>query len=113
MEASSTGTRPGRVEVEIDDVEGGWLISVSDDGPGIAPSDHERIFEIFQTVSPNGSSGSTIDDRRGRSSGLGLAIVKKIVDSRGGKIWLESTLGEGARFIVHLPDSSENFDIAT
>jgi len=81
--------------VEIDDVEDGWQISVRDNGPGIAPMHRERIFEAFQTASerPQGSP----------SGGLGLAIVKKIVESHSGRVWVESELGVGSRFVVWLP----------
>jgi signal transduction histidine kinase len=62
---------------------------VSDDGPGIAPEFHERIFEIFQTLQPR-------DQVEG--SGIGLAIVKKSVESSGGTIQVESAPGEGTTF---------------
>jgi signal transduction histidine kinase len=63
--------------------------SVSDDGPGIDPAFHERIFQMFQTLRPR-------DQVEG--SGIGLAVVEKIVTSVGGKIGLESTPGEGTTF---------------
>ena len=69
----------------IDRVE----FSVVDDGPGIAPHFHERIFELFQTLQPR-------DQVEG--SGMGLAIVKKTVESMGGSIRVDSTAGEGAIF---------------
>ena len=62
---------------------------VADDGPGIEPEYHAKIFEIYQTLKPR-------DEVEG--SGMGLAIVKKIVESRGGRIWLHSAAGEGAQF---------------
>jgi PAS domain S-box-containing protein len=67
----------------------GYRFAVSDNGPGIAPQFHERIFTIFQTLSPR----DTLE-----SSGLGLSLVKKIVEHRGGKVWLESSEGQGATF---------------
>ncbi len=90
-------TTAGRIEVEIESVEGGWQISVADNGPGIALEDQERVFEVFQTA------GSTLPGKR--SSGLGLAIVKKIVESHRGRVWVESRPNGGARFVVHLPDA--------
>jgi signal transduction histidine kinase len=63
--------------------------SVRDDGPGIDPQHHQRIFEIFQTLQPR-------DQVEG--SGIGLAIVKKSVESRGGSVWVESTRGAGTTF---------------
>jgi signal transduction histidine kinase len=63
--------------------------AVADDGPGIDPAFHERIFQMFQTLRPR-------DQVEG--SGIGLAVVEKIVSSVGGKIHVESTLGRGAIF---------------
>lgn len=63
--------------------------SVADNGPGIDPAFHERIFEIFQTLRPR-------DQVEG--SGMGLTIVKKHVEIRGGSIWVESAVGQGATF---------------
>lgn len=95
-DAVAEADAPGRIEVEIAEAEGGWMLSVADDGPGIDPSDQDRIFEMFQTG---------VRSRSGRKSGgLGLAIVKKIVESHDGTISVESAPGEGARFIVQLPD---------
>ena len=54
---------------------------VSDDGPGIPPQFHDRVFEIFQTL----RSRDEVD-----SSGIGLSIVKKEVENHGGRIWIES-----------------------
>jgi signal transduction histidine kinase len=59
---------------------------VADDGPGIDPEFHARIFEMFQTLRAR-------DEVEG--SGIGLAVVKKIVESRGGRIWVESGPGQG------------------
>jgi signal transduction histidine kinase len=69
---------------------GEWMtFSVADNGPGIAPQHHERIFQIFQTLKPR-------DQVEG--SGMGLAVVKKTVESQGGQIEVKSNLGEGATF---------------
>ena len=62
---------------------------VTDDGPGIAPQYHEKVFGIFQTLEARDKVENT---------GVGLAIVKKIVESQGGLIYLESELGQGATF---------------
>ncbi|MEG3439794.1 PAS domain-containing protein [Pannus brasiliensis CCIBt3594] len=77
--------------IEIDSIDRGESIefTVKDDGPGIAPEFHERIFGIFQTLQPR--------DRQ-ENTGIGLSIVKKILDTEGGKIWLDSREGEGATF---------------
>ncbi len=71
-------------------------IAVVDQGLGIAPKDHERIFERFYRV----------DRARSRSTGgtgLGLSIVRHVVDNHGGKIEVKSNEGEGATFTVVLP----------
>jgi PAS domain S-box-containing protein len=71
-----------------------YEFAIADDGVGIAPEYHERIFRIFQAVNPQNRSDST---------GIGLAIVKKIVEAEGGTIWLESQLGEGTTFYFTWP----------
>jgi signal transduction histidine kinase len=63
--------------------------AVADDGPGIDPAFHDRIFQMFQTLRPR-------DQVEG--SGIGLAVVEKIVESVGGTVSVESTPGEGATF---------------
>jgi len=69
-------------------------IVVADTGCGIAPANHEAIFEeYFSTPAP----GAQL------SSGLGLAIARKIVLAHGGKIWVESDEGKGSRFCFYLP----------
>lgn len=84
-------TNPAAGEVTITSrIEGTWIeFAVADDGPGIDPRFHNRIFEIFQTLKPR-------DQAEG--SGVGLTVVKKLVETRGGTIRVESTLGEGTTF---------------
>ncbi|MEZ7979977.1 MAG: HAMP domain-containing sensor histidine kinase [Myxococcota bacterium] len=94
----------GRIEVSVETVDDGWEISVADDGPGIAPEDRERIFEAFQTATPPPSTGRASQKK---ASGLGLAIVRKIVEAHHGRIYVESEVGEGARFVVWLPRETE------
>lgn len=70
--------------------QGDWLeFAVTDNGPGIAPEHHERIFQIFQTLKPR-------DQVEG--SGIGLTVVQRLVESRGGQVHLESQPGTGATF---------------
>lgn len=69
------------------------VLAVADAGIGIAPEDHERIFERFHQV----------DESRSRGTGLGLAIVKWIVELHDGHIEVQSELGQGATFRVCLP----------
>ncbi len=70
-----------------------WLFEISDNGPGIDPSLHGAIFEIF-------SSFSQSPDKKG--TGIGLAIVKRIIDTTGGSVWVESVPGNGATFCFTL-----------
>ncbi|HYO58987.1 PAS domain-containing sensor histidine kinase [Archangium sp.] len=88
-----------RVRVEARQVDAFWEFSVADNGPGIAPEYHERIWGIFQTLRARDELEST---------GIGLSVVKKIVEARGGRAWLESALGQGAIFRFtwpkHTPD---------
>jgi signal transduction histidine kinase len=70
--------------------KGDWIeFAVTDDGPGIDPQFHERIFGVFQTLKPR-------DEVDG--SGIGLALVKRLVEMRGGTIVVESSAGHGATF---------------
>ncbi len=71
-----------------------WTFSVADNGPGIDEKYHERIFQLFQTLSPRDAYEST---------GIGLTLVKKIVETNGGRVWVESELGRGSTFFFTLP----------
>ena len=66
-----------------------YQFAIADDGAGIPVKDRGKIFEIFQSLNT--------EDRR-ENTGIGLSIVKKIIENRGDKIWLESTLGKGTTF---------------
>lgn len=77
------------IEVRFADMGQHYKFGVIDNGPGIDPIHHERIFEIFQTLK------SKDDDD---TPGIGLSIVKRIVEDAGHKIWVESSLGNGAAF---------------
>jgi PAS domain S-box-containing protein len=84
-----SGARSGTVRVSVRDDEGTCEFSVSDEGPGIAPEFHDRIWGMFQTLQPRD---------RVEGTGIGLSVVKKLVESRGGRVWVESAPGEGATF---------------
>jgi two-component system sensor histidine kinase GlrK len=86
----------GQVRVLARPVHQGVEVSVTDTGPGIPQENLTIIFNKFEQVSPAGSS-------RTKGTGLGLAIVKHTIESHGGKVWAESKLGEGSRFIFVLP----------
>ncbi|MGH2461375.1 MAG: ATP-binding protein, partial [Chloroflexota bacterium] len=95
----------GRIEVEVTTGPGPdgaeqVVLSVSDDGPGISQSDQARIFDEFYR-------GASAAARRDRGSGLGLSIVRSLVGLQGGRVWVESQPGEGARFSVALPIATE------
>ena len=84
----------GHLTVRVMDRSDHYEFAVQDNGPGIAPQHHQRIFTIFQTLQARDDVEST---------GVGLAIVKKILECEGGKIWVESTPGQGAVFIFTWP----------
>ncbi len=84
----------GRVWVSAQPRSGAFEFRVCDDGPGIAPEYHERIFELFQTLQPRDQL---------EASGMGLAIVKKTVESAGGHVAVRSAEGEGTCFTFTWP----------
>jgi PAS domain S-box-containing protein len=86
--------KQGRVVVSVHEVPAMLEFTVSDNGPGIDPQFHERIFGMFQTLRPR-------DQVEG--SGIGLTIIKKLIESRGGNIVVESQLGAGATFRFSWP----------
>jgi signal transduction histidine kinase len=85
----------GCIDVASSRVNGEVRVTVTDTGPGIAPEDHERIFEEFQQTDVG------VDQREG--TGLGLALSKRMVELHGGRIWVESGPGQGSRFVFTLP----------
>ncbi len=84
----------GKVDIFVEDRESCIQFKIVDDGQGIAPEDHKKIFSIFQTLVSR-------EDLKG--TGIGLTIVKKIVESRGGSVWVESELGKGSTFSFTWP----------
>ena len=86
----------GKVGVNAAPVEDGVEVSVHDTGVGIAPQDHEVIFEEFRQV------GSDYTKKR-EGTGLGLTLTRKFVEMHGGRIWVEAELGKGSIFTFTLP----------
>jgi signal transduction histidine kinase len=86
----------GNVVVATEHVGDEVQVSVADTGPGVPPGDRERIFEEFQQTEVG------IAEREG--TGLGLALSKRLVELHGGRIWVESEVGHGSRFVFTLPD---------
>ncbi len=79
-------------------------ISIEDQGPGLTKEDHAKLFGRFARLSAQPTDGE-------KSTGLGLSIVKHMVDSTGGRIWVESEPGYGAAFRVELPLPPDTKDI--
>ena len=76
------------ITVSYENMDGVAVFCVQDNGPGLSPEYHEKIFNIF----------TMLDKPKDDSTGIGLAIVKKIVEERGGRVWVESEPGMGAGF---------------
>jgi signal transduction histidine kinase len=89
-------TDAGEVRITASAKNGHFELSVSDTGPGIPPEECERIFEKFRQV----DSSNT---RAKGGTGLGLAIAREIVEMHGGRIWVESAMGQGSTFRMELP----------
>jgi len=80
--------------VTVEERDDYYEFRVADNGPGIAPRYHDKIFEIFQTLKPRDEL---------EAAGIGLSLVKKLVETEGGSIWLESDVGQGATFYFTWP----------
>jgi PAS domain S-box-containing protein len=86
------------IDIKAQRKTGDWIISVQDNGIGIAPQYHERIFGLFQRLHVWGEYEGT---------GIGLAIAKRIVERHGGHIWVESEPGIGSSFSFSIPVEKE------
>lgn len=88
-------TEKGEIRVHACVQKGEIVISITDSGPGIAPENHELIFEAFR---------QTKDGlRKGEGTGLGLPISRRLAEAHFGRVWVESSPGNGAAFYVALP----------
>ncbi|RYY12873.1 MAG: hypothetical protein EOO36_16780, partial [Cytophagaceae bacterium] len=86
----------GRLRLSCREAGRHYEFRVQDNGPGIAPEHHERIFRLFQTLR---------DRHTAESTGIGLSIVQRIIDDRKGSIRVESALGQGATFVFTWPSA--------
>jgi PAS domain S-box-containing protein len=93
----------GQIKIGCVEQDDFWEFSVTDNGPGIEKRHFERIFKLFQTLSPRDEVKNT---------GIGLSIVKKIVELNGGSVYLESEVGKGSTFIFTLPKRTADVTVA-
>jgi len=89
-------TDAGEVAIRAEANNGSFYVSVHDTGPGISAADQTKLFQEFQ------QADNAITKKKG-GTGLGLAISKRIIEMHGGRIWVESQLGQGATFAFTLP----------
>jgi signal transduction histidine kinase len=94
------GFNPGNVRGEM---EAPGVFYVRDNGLGIAEAHRQKIFQVFQRAHPG----------VGKGEGIGLAIVARIVERHRGRVWVESTVGQGSTFFVALPQIAESADFRT
>ncbi|WP_210490479.1 sensor histidine kinase [Rufibacter aurantiacus] len=87
-------TQNGRIEIQAKELPGLYQFEIKDDGPGIPKEYQTKVFGIFQTMEARDVKEST---------GVGLSIVKKIVEEKGGQIWIESEKGQGTTFVFTWP----------
>jgi light-regulated signal transduction histidine kinase (bacteriophytochrome) len=88
------GAEPPRIRIEAARHDGVWEVVVRDNGIGIAPQHHELIFGAFKRLHGRGEYPG---------AGIGLAVCRKIVERHGGRIWVESSLGQGSAFHFTVP----------
>ncbi|VAX07057.1 diguanylate cyclase/phosphodiesterase (GGDEF & EAL domains) with PAS/PAC sensor(s) [hydrothermal vent metagenome] len=94
-----------RVSVSVRPVNGAtYEFAVADDGPGIAPEYHDKVFQIFQTLNARDKVEST---------GVGLTVVKKIVEELGGEITLDSAEGHGSTFRFTVPNNRDEGQVTS
>ncbi len=102
----------GSITVRAWSEDGEILVSISDTGVGILPEDRERIFEQFEqgTTPVKGKQRGERNGRHPSGAGLGLALSKEFVEMHGGRIWMESEVGQGSTFTFALPLNPESAD---
>jgi light-regulated signal transduction histidine kinase (bacteriophytochrome) len=87
------GPSEPRIEISVRQQGSEWLFAVKDNGMGIAPEYQQKIFGVFTRLHGKSIPGT----------GIGLAICQRVVQRHGGRIWVESELGQGATFYFTLP----------
>ncbi|MEM7334505.1 MAG: GAF domain-containing protein [Chloroflexota bacterium] len=91
----------GTIHIILQETDTFVQVAVTDEGIGISPEKHKRIFERFYQIDGSAS-------RRFGGTGIGLAIVKRIVDAHQGRIWVESEIEKGSSFTFELPKVKED-----
>jgi signal transduction histidine kinase len=89
-------TDSGEVLIKAAAADASFTVAVHDTGPGISVADQAKLFQEFQ------QADNSITRKKG-GTGLGLAISRRIIDLHGGKIWVESVVGKGSKFVLTLP----------
>jgi signal transduction histidine kinase len=89
-------TDTGEVAIKAEANNGSFHVSVRDTGPGISAADQAKLFQEFQ------QADNTITRKKG-GTGLGLAISKRIIEMHGGKVWIDSAVGQGSTFTFTVP----------
>ena len=98
-------TDSGEVSIKGSFANGSFNVAVRDTGPGISEGDQAKLFQEFQ------QADNSITRKKG-GTGLGLAISKRIIEMHGGKIWVESVVGEGSTFSFTMPIKVEQQTMA-
>jgi signal transduction histidine kinase len=89
----------GEIRVNVEEVGHEHVFCVADNGSGISQVDQQKIFAPFQRLPQH---------RNRPGSGLGLYFVRRIIEERGGRVWVESRVGQGSRFYIAIPRSVED-----
>ncbi|CAA7620219.1 Signal transduction histidine kinase [Candidatus Terasakiella magnetica] len=89
--------RPPKVEIVCRETRTEWILGIKDNGIGIEKDDLQRVFGIFQRL---------VTREQYEGTGIGLAVCRKIAEHHGGRIWVESELGQGSTFLIALPKAA-------